>query len=112
MKKVKIVLADEFKRQFKRLSKKHSSLIQDFISFKKELAKDPLQGDDLGHHVRKIRMAITSKGKGRSGGARVLTYNIFVSDTGDMEVTLLTIYDKKEISNVTDTYIKWLISQI
>ena len=59
--------------------------------------------------MRKIRMAIGSKGKGKSGGARVLTLTILVSE--DADVTLLTIYDKEEIDNVTDSYIKWLVSK-
>ena len=59
--------------------------------------------------MRKIRMPIASKGKGKSGGARVLTLNVFVSD--DAEVTLLTIYDKNEIENVSDEYIQWLVSE-
>jgi hypothetical protein len=54
-------------------------------------------------------MAIGSKGKGKSGGARVLTLTILVSD--DADVTLLTIYDKEEIDNVSDNYIKWLVSE-
>ena len=54
-------------------------------------------------------MAISSKGKGKSGGARVLTLTVLV--TGDADVTLLTIYDKEEISNVSDEYIKWLVSE-
>ena len=54
-------------------------------------------------------MAIGSKGKGKSGGARVLTLTILVSE--DADVTLLTIYDKEEIDNVTDSYIKWLVSK-
>ena len=96
--KVEIVLGDEFKRQFKRLAKKYPSLKDDFITFKKELADDPFQGSDLGNGTRKVRMAIASKGKGKSGGA--------------IEITLLTIYDKGEISSVTDKYIKWLVSLI
>ena len=71
--------------------------------------ENPFQGSDLGGGVRKIRMAIGSKGKGKSGGARVLTLTILVSD--DADVTLLTIYDKEEIDNVTDSYIKWLVSE-
>ena len=67
--KVEIVLGDEFKRQFKRLAKKYPSLKDDFITFKKELADDPFQGSDLGNGTRKVRMAIASKGKGKSGGA-------------------------------------------
>lgn len=59
--------------------------------------------------MRKIRMTISSKGKGKSGGARVLTLNVLVS--GDTDVTLLTIYDKDEIDNVSDSYIKWLVRE-
>ena len=106
---VKIIPSAEFDRQFKRLAKKYKSLLDDYLSLSKELKKNPLQGSDLGGGVRKIRMAITSKGKGKSGGARVLTLSVLVSD--DADVTLLTIYDKSEIENVSDEYIKWLISE-
>ena len=105
-----ISLHDEFKRQFKRLSKKYRSLIDDVETFQKELMENPFQGDCLGGGVRKIRMAIGSKGKGKSGGARVLTLTVLVTD--DADVTLLTIYDKDEISNVSDEYIKWLVSEV
>jgi mRNA-degrading endonuclease RelE of RelBE toxin-antitoxin system len=108
--KVEISLHDEFKRQFRRLSKKYRSLTDDLETFQKELKKNPFQGDSLGGGVRKIRMAIGSKGKGKSGGARVLTLTVLVTD--DADVTLLTIYDKDEISNVSDEYIKWLVSEV
>lgn len=107
---VSIVLLDEFKRNFKRLAKKYPSLKEDFKTFKNDLAINPLQGIDLGHNVRKVRMSIASKGKGKSGGSRILTYNATITETGDVKITLLTIYDKGEISNVTDAYIKWLVS--
>ena len=71
--------------------------------------KNPFQGTDLGGGVRKIRMAIASKGKGKSGGARVLTLTVLVSE--DADVTLLTIYDKNEIDNVSDEYIRSLVSE-
>jgi hypothetical protein len=71
--------------------------------------KNPFQGTDLGGGVRKIRMAIASKGKGKSGGARVLTLTVLVSE--DTDVTLLTIYDKNEIDNVSDEYIRSLVSE-
>lgn len=106
---VTLHLHDEFKRQFRRLRKKYQSLTDDLEDFQKELIKNPLQGSDLGGGVRKIRMPIASKGKGKSGGARVLTLTVLVSD--DTDVTLLTIYDKGEIENVSDEYIKWLISE-
>ena len=78
--KVEIVLGDEFKRQFKRLAKKYPSLKDDFITFKKELADDPFQGSDLGNGTRKVRMAIASKGKGKSR-ALVLSHSISFSTT-------------------------------
>lgn len=106
---VYISTIDEFERQSHRLAKKYKSLKGDIQTLVKELRKNPFCGDDLGGGVRKIRMAISSKGKGRSGGARVLTLNVLVC--GDADVTLLTIYDKNEIGNVSDEYIKWLVSE-
>jgi hypothetical protein len=106
---VKIIPSVEFDRQFKRLAKKYKSLLDDYLTFSKELKENPLQGAALGRGVRKIRMAIGSKGKGKSGGARVLTLTVLVSE--DADVTLLTIYDKDEIDNVSDEYIRWLISE-
>ena len=106
---VSITTLDEFERQARRLSKKYKSLKNDLANLQKELLEDPFQGDDLGGGVRKIRMAISSKVKGKSGGARILTLNVLVSD--DANVTLLTIYDKNEIDNVSDQYIMWLVKQ-
>lgn len=107
--KVKIIPSPEFDRRFKRLAKKYRSLPADYLTLSNELKENPFQGESLGGGVRKIRMAIGSKGKGKSGGACVLTLTILVSE--DADVTLLTIYDKEEIDNVTDSYIKWLVSE-
>ena len=121
--KVTISTIDEFDRQVHRLAKKYKSLKDDLKTLQQELMKNPLQGSDLGSGVRKIRMAIASKGKGKSGGARVLTLNVLVSNedgvhtcaignpSGNIDVTLLTIYDKNEIDNVSDEYICWLVSE-
>ena len=106
---VHLIVSDEFLRNFKTLSKKYKSLANDYLLFRQSLINNPFQGDDLGGGVRKIRMAIQSKGKGKSGGARVLTLNILIDDTNN--ITLLTIYDKNEIQNVSDSYIKWLVEQ-
>ncbi|MBQ3655927.1 MAG: type II toxin-antitoxin system RelE/ParE family toxin [Bacteroidales bacterium] len=107
-----ISLLEEFERNFKRLAKKYRSLGEDFVAFKRSLEENPMQGDDLGGNVRKVRMAITSKGKGKSGGARVITFTAKIQDDGSLKITLLSIYDKNEIENVSDTYIKWLVQQI
>ena len=108
---VKITYTSDFLRQLKRLRKKYHSMREDFAVLLQSLEANPFQGSDLGNGVRKIRMTITSKGKGKSGGARIITYNVILS-IDSVNVTLLTIYDKNEISNVSDAYIRSLISDI
>ena len=85
-------------------------MIDDYETFLGELEKDPYQGSNLGGGVRKVRMAIASKGKGKSGGARVITYNLY-QEGDSIIIDLLTIYDKGEISNITDDYIKYLLDK-
>lgn len=81
-----------FEKQAKRLLKKYPSLSADIVSLSKSLEQDPTQGVSLGKGCYKVRMAISSKGQGKSGGARVITY---VKIT-DEDVFLLTIYDKAD----------------
>jgi hypothetical protein len=98
-----------FDRQAKRLSKHYASFRDDYKSLLEMLRKNPMAGADLGDGIRKVRMAITSKGKGKSGGARVITYTadvITVSCEG--ELLLLSIYDKSEYSTISDKEIKRL----
>lgn len=108
---VSIKTIPEFDRRAKRLAKKYKSLKSDLQQTVLSLRQNPTQGNDLGSGVYKVRLAITSKGGGKSGGGRILTYAIKISDPDIYEVTLLTIYDKSEISNVTDSYTKDLIRQ-
>lgn len=99
----------EFDRRAKRLAKKYKSLKSDLQNLVTTLRKVPIHGTDLGGGVYKVRLAIASKGSGKSGGGRVITYTVKVAEPDSYEVTLLTIYDKSEISNVTDTYTKELV---
>ena len=108
---VDIRLGTEFKRQFKRLMKKYPSLLEDLKTFKQDLEINPQQGVALGAHLYKVRMAIASKGKGKSAGARVITYRILVKQEC-IEITLLTIYDKNEIENVSDEYLQSLVEEM
>ena len=110
--KVRIGYLDEFKRGAKALRKKYPSFESDYKIFLKELEADPFSGEPLGHHTYKYRMAIASKGKGKSGGSRVLTYNVQQQANDEILITLMTIYDKADISNVSDNYIKSLVHQI
>lgn len=97
----KITVTPDFLREMKRLSKRYRSLKNDLAGLGEELYRNPLLGTDLGHHLRKVRLAITSKGKGKSGGARVITYVVLFAQA-DTEVKLITIYDKSERENISD----------
>lgn len=107
---VQLRVEPEFLRQAKRLSKKYHSLKKDLQDFRNSLVADPYQGSSLGEGVRKVRMAITSKGKGKSGGARIITYNLY-QEGDSIIIDLLTIYDKGEMSNITDDFIKYLLAK-
>ena len=91
-----------FLRDVKSLAKKYPSLRSDLEEFANELKMDPLMGTPLGHHLRKVRISIASKGKGKSGVARVITHTIILSENG-ADVSLLTIYDKSEQSTLSDS---------
>lgn len=91
----------EFERELRRLAKRYRSMKEDYASFLNELKVNPVMGVDMGGGIRKVRMAITSKGKGKSAGARVITYNIITHTTQEGRVVLVTIYDKSEQTNVT-----------
>ena len=65
----------------------------------KELEQNPFLGTDLGNYLRKIRLSVTSKGKGKRGGARVITYTLTLQEDY-VEITLLTIYDKSDTANI------------
>ena len=109
---VTIDYIDEFERGAKALRKKYPSFEDDFDTFLNELEANPYGGESLGQHTYKNRMAIASKGKGKSGGARVITYNIQKQNEDEILITLMTIYDKSDIENVSDTYLRNLVQQI
>ncbi len=72
--KFEITISENFKKKFKTLLKKYPSLKEDLSRFQQELQKNPVLGDSLGSNCYKVRMAIASKGKGKSGGARIISY--------------------------------------
>jgi mRNA-degrading endonuclease RelE of RelBE toxin-antitoxin system len=65
---------DDFKRDAKPLYKKYASLFSEVEALMEELRTNPTKGTPIGHSCYKIRLAIQSKGKGKSGGARVSTH--------------------------------------
>ncbi|MDE7441767.1 MAG: addiction module toxin RelE [Muribaculaceae bacterium] len=100
-----------FEKSLKHLAKKYRSVKQDVGDLVSLLEKSPLQGDEIAPGIRKIRMAITSKGKGKSGGARVITFNILTAAT-EGKVFLLEIYDKSEFVTVDVASLFLMIKQL
>lgn len=76
--KVDFKYLKEFQRRAKTLAKRYKSFADDYAALLDSLEENPMQGTDLGNGLREVRMAIASKGKGKSGGARVLTYNVTI----------------------------------
>jgi hypothetical protein len=98
-------------RQAKRLAKRYRSLADDIDDLQHDLMQNPNIGDSLGGGKRKIRLGVKSKGGGKRGGLRVITLNVVIEAT-DTCVNLLTIYDKKEIQNVSERYINQIIRNL
>lgn len=101
-------ISDEFKTAYKRLKKKHKSLDADFEALLMSLQVNPRQGVELHEDIWKIRMNITSKGRGKSGGARVIIRLRIVMN----ELQLIYIYDKADFENVSDAYLRDILKRM
>jgi mRNA-degrading endonuclease RelE of RelBE toxin-antitoxin system len=97
----------EFEKALKRLGKKYHSLKSDYENFLKELEENPLMGDEIFPNCRKARIAIKSKGKGKSGGGRI----IFYIEITDENIILLYAYDKSEMENVQTIFIEQILKE-
>ncbi len=102
-----IIASNNFKKEAKRLAKKYRSLKTELEVLGQELSKEPTLGTPLGNDIYKIRLAIASKGKGKSGGARVITYVQLNEET----VLLLSIYNKGEKESITDKEILKMLEE-
>ena len=105
---ITVSVSDDFAKEAKRLAKKYPSFKQDYKDFLVSIKNNPLQGDEITKNIRKIRMAIKAKGKGKSGGARVITFNI-LTDIENGQVVFLLLYDKEDASTVKVNVVKQLV---
>lgn len=103
--KFEVQLSPNFKKEAKRLIKKYPSLKLELAELFSELEENPTLGTSLGSDIYKIRLAIASKSKGKSGGARVLTF-VKVTETS---VLLFSIYSKSEVETISKSEIQNLI---
>lgn len=102
-----VVVSPTFRKKVKRLAKKYASLKTELLALVDTLEKAPEQGIPIGKGCFKVRLAIRSKGTGKSGGARVITCVIHVKK----EVRLLSIYDKSEQATISEREIHTILKE-
>ena len=112
---VSIITTDNFRKEAKKLIKKYRSLKDELHELSEQLIEDPRTGILITENVYKIRLAVKSKGKGKSGGLRVITYvdiEIKPIDEENVDVYLLSIYDKSDYENISDKHLKNLVDEV
>ena len=114
--KIKVLASDDFRKKAKPLIKKYVSLKKELADLRNQLEINPELGISLGNGLYKIKVGVKSKGKGKSGGVRVITYlvsKIQVIENEEFKVIhLATIYDKSEYDTITDRGQKDLLDEI
>ena len=100
-----------FDTEAKRLAKRHRSFIDDLQEFQKNLLDNPYQGTELSPGIRKIRLTIDSKGRGKSGVARVITFTYLVDEQNGV-VILLLLYDKADASSIKMNVVRQIIKDL
>jgi len=103
-----IIVTLRFEKELKRLIKKFPSLKNEFSQLIADITENPITGTFIGNSCYKIRLAVGSKGKGKRGGARVVTYLYIETET----VYLLTIYDKSEKPNLKPNELKEMVGSL
>ena len=100
-----------FERDLKRLVKRYPSLKEDMFHLMKQLQENPRMGTSLGHGVHKIRLSLTSKSKGKKGGARVITHADVMLEMKEGTICFLALYDKGEQETISEKRIKYLLGE-
>lgn len=112
---VKIITSKKFRRKARPLLKKYHSLSGELKELENQLIKNPKLGISIGKKCYKIKLAVKSKGKGKRGGLRVITYIVIkiINEINELKIiNLVTIFDKSEYSNISDNELKEAIREI
>ncbi|PIY08139.1 MAG: hypothetical protein COZ18_13795 [Flexibacter sp. CG_4_10_14_3_um_filter_32_15] len=112
--KSNIIITENFRRESKKLLKKYASLKGELIELEETLLENPKTGVLIKENIYKVRLAVKSKGKGKSGGLRVINYVIKVDINDEEEITifLMSIYDKSIQENISDNRLKSLVNEV
>jgi hypothetical protein len=114
--KVVVKITKQFQSASKVLIKRYPSFLKDLSLLEKDLLKNPKMGTSLGNGTYKIRLKISSKGRGKSGGARLISLleTSFITEVlkteDEITVNLLYVYDKSDMETLTDRELKDLIA--
>lgn len=106
-----VTLTPRFERRYKRFAKKFTSLEKEVDGLIANLTETPMLGESLGAGLYKIRLAVKSKGRGKSGGFRIVSYLIAETEVST-DIFLLTIYDKSEDSSVDKATLLNMINEL
>ncbi len=106
---MEVIATKTFIRSAKAIAKRYRSFNADYQNLVSELSLNPNMGVDLGNGYRKVRMAISSKGKGKSGGCRVITLDL-VERNGCLY--LIYVYDKSDYDNIDISVIKEIVATL
>ena len=109
--KNEVLTIPHFDSRYKRFAKKFFSLENDVDNLIEKLLETPTIGESLGAGLYKIRLAVESKGGGKSGGFRVISYLVNQSEDG-IDIYLLEIYDKSEESTIQKKELLKLVKAI
>ncbi len=112
---VEVKVTGVFKKAAKKLLKKYPSLRLELQNLEIQLLSNPKMGTSIGSDCYKIRLAVKSKGKGKSGGVRIITHLIAklkIDDTGLTKVYVVYIYDKSEFESISLKDIRKMIVEI
>ena len=100
-----------FDSEAKRLAKRHRSFVDDLQDFQESLLKNPYQGTELSPGIRKVRLTIDSKGRGKSGGARIITFTYLVDEKNGV-VILLLLYDKADANSIKMNVVRKILKDL
>lgn len=106
---MEVIATKSFIRSAKSIARKYRSFNADYQKFVAELSENTAMGVDLGGGFRKVRMAISSKGKGKSGGCRVITFDMLEKNGC---LYLIYAYDKSDYDNVEMAVIKEIVAEM
>ena len=101
----------KIKRKIKPLLKKYHTLKESIENLADELIQNPYAGESYGNNIYKIRLADKSKGRGKSGGFRVLYY-LAIKQEETIAITLMTIFNKSEIDTINKKDADLILKQI